>query len=83
MGNGYTEQDLEVSKAIGGLTQAVSNMDTKLDGYCRMNEEHHKAIWNKLDSHGKWINRMKGGLTVVGAVISYGFVWVKSKIGIN
>ena len=75
------ERDLIMAEKIGGLTSSVQSMDRKLDQYCHSNEQQHVAIFKKLDSHGKFINRVKGGLVLVSSVWILIVAWIKQKLG--
>jgi len=71
----FSEHELKISSELGVLKESVNgvhskmdSMDEKLTEYCRRNEDQHKVMWSKIDTHGgliKWIMGLGSGITII------------------
>jgi len=68
---------LEIVEKIGGVTVSIKNIESILE----KNTASAKAMWKKVENHGKWINFMKGAVSVLVASCGYVIYWVKHKFG--
>ena len=72
----FTEHELQISTELSALKEAVNgihgkmvSVDLKLSEYCQRNEEQHKAMWGKIDSHSGFIKWIIGVGSGVGAIL--------------
>ena len=72
-------RDIVIAEKIGGLTEAIEGMGGKLDDYCRRNEEQHRAMWSRIDSHGTKISWVMGVGSAVAFFFSTVVMWIKTK----
>jgi len=72
---------LEIVEKIGGITSSVKNMESMLDRSICDSNNQHREMWKKIDSHGKWINRIKGGFATIAAIAGLVYYWCKIKLG--
>jgi len=72
---------LEIVEKIGAVTATVKNMESMLDRSLDSSKVQHEKMWDKIDAHSKWINRMKGVIIAVGAIFGAVIYWIKHKFG--
>lgn len=72
---------LEIVEKIGGITASMKSMELMLDRSLDSSKKQHDKIWEKVDHHSKWINRMKGSLAVISGVFGLFYMWFKAKFG--
>ena len=69
------------------LFEKLGNIDGKLDSllknqteYNQDNKSQHRAMWMRIDSHGKKINWFMGAAAVLSSLATYTFITFKHKL---
>ncbi len=78
----YTERDLKLAEDIGGIKALITMTHDKIDDYCKKNEEHHNALWRKVDKHSKFINWLSGVIAIVWLALGLAIDGFRKKMGV-
>lgn len=77
----FTEHDIHLAEDIGRIKTLQEQILVKLDSYCDENRTEHDKIWSKLNTHGRAINRILGGVAAITALLGGVWVWLRHKVG--
>jgi hypothetical protein len=84
-------ENVEVKTLIQNIDDKLSRIcalnEKQHDTICQENERQHEAMWKKIDycgekivSHSKIINKIIGGIIVVGSIYTFFLVWLKEAL---
>ena len=71
---------LDIVGSLGEVKGTIKGMNEKISVMCIENPKEHQAMWRIIDNHSKTLNRIIGGVIVVGSVFSFLWFWLKETV---
>jgi len=70
---------MSIDHDVGRLEGKMDLMLTNQSQFFERHESEHNKMWEKLDSHSRWINGLKGAIAIMSTFCIFVVAWFERK----
>lgn len=73
---GFTSHDIKIAQQLGALTSTIESLNRKIDDLMREKSDDSRAVWAKLDFHGKLLSDYNAAIRwIIGIGVGFQVAW--------